>query len=65
MKWNCPRPQIGEVRRRERFAWLPVRTDDGYTVWLETYAVHEAYMEAKGGDAWCPVRVDALFPWIM
>jgi hypothetical protein len=44
MKWkHPPAPRLGDERTETRFAWLPTKLDDGYTVWLETYSVHLRY----------------------
>jgi hypothetical protein len=61
MKWNKPKPQIGEQRERRPFAWLPTTLDDGYRVWLETYGVREEWRNTKNLPAWCPIRTYALF----
>lgn len=36
---------VGTQRRMVRFAWLPVRLDDGDTVWLERYVEVIEYAE--------------------
>lgn len=44
MKWKTPTtPKVGETKYDIRFAFLPTRTEDGYTVWLETYRVLMRY----------------------
>lgn len=35
MKWKTIVP--GTIRIVQRFAWLPAKLSDGYTVWLERY----------------------------
>ena len=37
------RPKDGTIRRKRAFAWLPVRTDDGYRLWFEYYTRVERY----------------------
>jgi hypothetical protein len=61
MKWRHEQPFLGAYRERRKFAWLPFKTSDGYTVWLETYGVDETFMETKNFPAWCPTRTFALF----
>jgi hypothetical protein len=49
MKWKHTTPKLGDERLEIRFAWLPTKLSDGYTVWLEEYRVHfryESRMEA-------------------
>ena len=36
MKWLKPHPIIGQFRIVRKFPLLPIHTDDGYMVWLET-----------------------------
>ena len=36
-------PKHGEARSSRRFALLPVRTDDGYFIWLEWHTKVERY----------------------
>lgn len=35
MKWRTPK--FGNDRERVRFAWRPVRLNNGWTVWLRRY----------------------------
>jgi len=52
------RPRTGETRTVTRFAFLPVRTYDGwYIVWLERYLEKEKYTEGLG---WATVWVSAM-----
>jgi hypothetical protein len=48
MKWRTPpvpaEPQLGEVRRMDRFAFLPVKGRDGETFWLEKISVEFEYV---------------------
>lgn len=62
MKWKVTAPPaIGHVRERRAFAWLPLKTGDAYTVWLESYGIHEEYRQTKQGvPAWCPVKTFSL-----
>lgn len=51
MKWrNKPVPVNGDERVVIRFAWRPVRLDDGYTVWLERYASHEVFNDPNADE---------------
>lgn len=44
MKWKTPpTPTVGDTKYDMRFAFFPTRTEDGYTVWLETYRVLMRY----------------------
>ena len=57
MRWKKPvEPKIWDEKTDVRFAFFPVHTDDGYTVWLEWYKVHLRYetqeVATKGG--WVP-----------
>jgi hypothetical protein len=44
MRWltKRPEPKVGDIRRRNKFAFLPTKVDE-YTVWLESYQVTEEY----------------------
>lgn len=45
MRWkNKPTPKLGETRWVKKFAWFPVETDSGESLWLESYYVKEVYM---------------------
>ncbi|MDB4726371.1 hypothetical protein OAF54_02950 [bacterium] len=37
-------PKPGDKKKREKFAWLPVDTDNGWTVWLGNYWVEYEYV---------------------
>ena len=50
MQWSRPRDR--EYRVRTKFAWLPVRCDNGVIVWLETYTVGERYVRCDPWDYW-------------
>ena len=41
------RPKGGTIRRKRAFAWLPVKTDDGYHLWFEYYIRVEHYWSYK------------------
>ena len=46
MRWKTKikvEPYIGDRRYILKFAWLPKKLDDGYTVFLEHYGVHQEY----------------------
>ena len=49
MMWKAkPRPKIGDIRVRRKFAWLPMEfsvCDIEHYVWLETYQVTEQFEE--------------------
>jgi hypothetical protein len=50
MKWRTRTkhvPKAGDRRRRYRFAWFPVQTDDRISVWMERYHVIEQYVEGQ------------------
>lgn len=44
MRWNInkPKPNIGDRRSRQVFAWLPEDVKE-WRVWLEHYEVYEEY----------------------
>lgn len=46
MRWiiNKPEPEIGDIRHRLKFAFLPTKVNR-YKVWLESYQVTESYQE--------------------
>lgn len=43
MKWR--HPQHNEIRLVTRFAWWPVRCDDGFTRWLEFVDLQQRYVD--------------------
>jgi YD repeat-containing protein len=53
MKWKTLEPKIGDEKTEVRFAFFPIYTDNGYTLWLERYKVHLRYetqrVATKGG----------------
>lgn len=52
MKWKTtPRPSYNEMRIVKKFAWLPVKLNDEYTIWLEKYYSVERYV--CGVDVCC------------
>ena len=58
MKWEITRntkPEIGDVRFKTRFAWLPTRvlskiTMTDHMVWLQFYLEEQEYMKGFGYD---------------
>jgi hypothetical protein len=69
MQWrhSVPkRPEYGDRRTVRRFAWIPKRLSDGWTVWLEAYEVVEEFWKHRdyGSDCivseWIPVRSHVL-----
>jgi hypothetical protein len=47
MKWKTLEPKIGDEKTEVRFAFFPIYTDNGYTLWLERYKVHLRYETRK------------------
>jgi len=46
MRWRTERPPVaGDRRIVHEFALLPVRLNDGYTIWLEKYKEVQEYRE--------------------
>ena len=43
MQWETKTPEIGDKRIVHRFAWWPVKTQQGKTGWLETYVARELF----------------------
>ena len=44
MRWKTkPTPKLGETRWVKKFAWFPVETDSGESLWLESYYVKKVY----------------------
>jgi hypothetical protein len=45
MKWKTTKvePVEGDRRTKRKFAFFPVETDEGFTVWLETYDSVQEY----------------------
>ena len=42
MMWvTRKKPELGQIRERRKFAFRPVETTNGFTVWLEFYTVVE------------------------
>lgn len=42
MRWKTkPTPKLGETRWVKKFAWFPVDTDSGESLWFESYYVKE------------------------
>lgn len=45
MRWKTKlAPKLGDTRWVKKFAWFPVETDSGDSLWLESYYVKEVYM---------------------
>ena len=52
MKWTTkipPTHQLGDVRVLRRFALWPKKLDDGFTVWLHGYNLHQKFWPLNGG----------------
>jgi hypothetical protein len=56
MKWEISdnRPNIGDVRFKTRFAWLPTRvlskiTYTDHIIWLQLYVSEEVYKRSPDG----------------
>jgi hypothetical protein len=48
MKWLTPaQPKHGDKRRQKKFAWFPIKCDDGTTRWLETIYIEETWFQSK------------------
>ena len=70
MKWKTRRirkPEVGDTRVRETFAWLPVTAEDGFTYWMTRVIQHERLMRRmkrkRGGfvdeeERWIPFRTE-------
>jgi hypothetical protein len=55
MRWKTEqKPNTGDTRLTQYYAFLPIDTDDGYTVWLEYYWVEEQfhYFPSEGHGTW-------------
>jgi hypothetical protein len=55
MRWKTElKPNTGDRRLRQCFAFTPTETDDGYTVWLEHFWVEEEffYCASEGTGFW-------------
>jgi hypothetical protein len=50
MKWKAQ--QSGDRRIIRRFAWFPVRSNDGYVYWLESYYACQTYCRDYNGSWW-------------
>ena len=63
MRWRRKEPNVGDVRERKYFAWLPININ-GDVRWLETVHVMEERMTladlgefpAQPYDAWVAIR---------
>lgn len=54
MKWKIKNilighkgPQIGDIKQKTKFAWLPTKLNAGYIVWLERYIEIKEYKQYK------------------
>jgi hypothetical protein len=48
MKWLVKTPNLGAVRVKRKFAWLPVLLSDKHTkIWLEFYTETEHYLNSN------------------
>lgn len=57
MRWKTKVENFTQSRRTvRRFAWLPIRLEDGFTVWLTWYYVNQIWRESV------QIRGDK-FPW--
>lgn len=46
MRWKIdPEPKEGDTRVVTKFAFFPIPTYNGYTVWLEKYEEYQEYTE--------------------
>jgi hypothetical protein len=62
VKWkHTAAPRLGDERTEIRFAWLPTKLDDGYTVWLETYRVHLRYESCVWPKPWRVYKTETLW----
>ncbi len=55
MRWKTElKPNTGDKRLTQYYAFMPTDTDDGYTVWLEYYWVEEEfhYFPSEGTGSW-------------
>lgn len=51
MRWKTKvRVRVGDERTVIKFAWLPMKTSTGLTVWLERYISCEKYVQYWVGD---------------
>jgi hypothetical protein len=62
MQWNTPLPL--EIERRKNwhkvFAWWPVATMEGQTVWLEPVYRRQSFSVSDGG--WCAADYRVAIP---
>lgn len=62
MRWRASsEPQIGNEKTDARFAFVPIRTDDGYFVWLEWYTVRLRYETQTVATKAGPMRKTGWF----
>ena len=63
MRWKTkPTPKLGDTRWVKKFAWFPVETDSGESLWLESYYAakennnddkHSSYDDKEAAEAVC------------
>jgi hypothetical protein len=51
MRWKSDNHR--DRRIIKRFAWFPIRCNDGYTYWLEHYWSGETHIRDYDGAYWC------------
>ena len=60
MKWRSKIKtplKDGDVITQKRFAWYPIKLDDGVTVWLELYYCERMLMRMHGfEDTWLTLK---------
>jgi len=56
MRWKTkPQIMVGTKRRQNKVAWWPKTTEDGKTIWLESYLsikVYAGYQVWEEKEAW-------------
>jgi hypothetical protein len=63
MRWPTkPRAHHRDERTVRRFAWYPVRCNDGSTRWLEWVIYHEQYLCGWDGCSWFVMAVNPEKP---
>lgn len=61
MNWaKIPEPQMGDLRTRTVFAWLPHEGRDGRIHWLERCEIREQY---NHWDGWLNLGNRSPNPW--
>ncbi len=65
MKWRTEaRPQHGDIRVVQYFAFAPTELSDGYTVWFENYWAKEEYhyVPSEGTGIWTTLSTSTQHP---